>query len=59
VPRVPSPKFQLITYGDVPPVVVTVNVTGVFTVGFEGRNVKLVVSGGGVPIVTVAEVVAV
>ena len=59
MPRIPSPKFQLIAYGDVPPVVVAVNVTGVFTVGFEGRNVKLVASRGGVPIITVAELLAV
>ena len=46
-------------YGAVPPVVVAVNVTGVFTIGFAGWNVKLVEGGGGVETVTVLELVAV
>jgi len=46
-------------YGAVPPAVVAVNVTGVFTIGLEGWNVKLVEGGGGGEIVTVLELVAV
>ena len=46
-------------YGAVPPVVVAVNVTGVFTIGLAGWNVKLVEGGGGIEIVTVLELVAV
>jgi len=45
---VPSPKFQLKLYGDVPPVALAVKVTGVLTVGLDELNVKVVVSGGGV-----------
>src|SRR3989441_8804367 len=59
VPVVPSPKFHFIVQGAVPPVVVAVNVTGVFTTGLNGRNVKLVESGGGVVTVTVLELIAV
>ena len=47
VPTAPSPKFQLIVYGAIPPVVVAVNVTGELMIGPEGRNVKLVDGGGG------------
>jgi hypothetical protein len=36
-----------------------VNVTGVFTIGLAGWNVKLVDGGGGIEIVTVLEPVAV
>jgi len=43
----------------VPAVVVAVNVTSVFTRGFDGRNVKLVDRGGGAVTVTVLELVAV
>ena len=59
LPTAPSPKFQLIAYGAVPPVVVDVNVTGELTIGVEGRNAKLVDGGGGLEIVTVFELVAV
>ncbi len=45
-------------YGGVPPVVVAVNVTGVFTIGLAGRNVKLVDGGGGIEIVIVLELIA-
>ena len=45
VPVEPSPKFQLTVYGDVPPMVVAVKVTGVFTSGVLGDTVKLVESG--------------
>jgi hypothetical protein len=55
----PSPKFQFMEYGAVPPVVVAVNVTGELVIGLDGRNVKLVDGGGGVEIVTVFELVAV
>jgi hypothetical protein len=48
VPVAPSPKFQLITYGEVPPVVVAVKVTDRFTTSVDGATVKLVVRGGGV-----------
>jgi len=59
VPTAPSPKFQLIAYGAVPPVVVDVNVTGELTIGVEGRNAKLVDDGGGLETVTAFELVAV
>jgi hypothetical protein len=59
VPDDPSPKFQVTEYGAVPPVVVAVNVTAVFTIGLAGWNVKLVEGGGGIEIVTVLELVAV
>ena len=59
VPTAPSPKFQLIAYGAVPPVVVDVNVTGELTIGVEGRNAKLVDGGGGLETVTAFELVAV
>ena len=59
MPVAPSPKLQLIAYGTVPPVVVAVNVTGKLMTGPEGRNVKLVDSGGDLEIVTVFELVAV
>ena len=55
VPDVPSPKFQVTEYGGVPPLVVAVNVTGVFTIGLAGRNVKLVEGGGGAEMVIVWE----
>jgi len=58
VPDVPSPKFQMTEYGGVPPIVVAVNVTGVFTTGLAGRNVKLVEGGGGAEIVIVWDVTA-
>ena len=45
-------------YGGVPPIVVAVNVTSVFTTGLAGRNVKLVEGGGGAEIVIVWEVTA-
>ncbi len=48
VPVVPSPKLQLIAYGEAPPVVVEVKVTGRFTIGVVGEMVKLVDSAGGV-----------
>ena len=48
VPVAPSPKFQLIVYGEAPPVVVDVKVTGRFTIGVLGENVKAVDSAGGV-----------
>ena len=41
-----------------PAVVVAVNVTSVFTRGFDGRNVKLVEGGGGAEIVIVWELTA-
>ena len=53
----PSPKFQLIVYGDDPPVVVELNVTGRFTIGVEGENVKLVASGGGVELPKISVIV--
>jgi len=43
----------------VPPVVVAVNVTSVFTTGLAGRNVKLVDRGGGAATVTPLELVAI
>jgi len=43
----------------VPPVVVAVNVTSVFTTGLAGRNVKLVDRGGGAVTVTPLELVAI
>jgi hypothetical protein len=46
-------------YGGVPPVVVAVNVTGAFTIGLAGRNVKLVEGGGGIETVIVLELIAV
>lgn len=55
----PSPNVHVIEYGAVPPVVVLVNVTGEFTVGFVGLDVKLVEGGGGVEVVTVLELVVV
>ncbi len=58
VPDVPSPKFQVIEYGGVPPIVVAVNVTGMFTIGLAGRNVKPVEGGGGVEMAIVLELVA-
>ena len=48
VPVTPSPKFQLIVYGDFPPVVVAANATGRFTTGVDGDTVKPVDNGGGV-----------
>jgi hypothetical protein len=59
VPDDPSPKFHVTEYGAVPPVVIAVNVTGVFTIGLAGWNVKLVEGGGGIEIVTVLELVTV
>ena len=47
VPVEPSPKFQLMVYGEVPPIVVEVKVTGLFTTGLPGNTVKLVESGTG------------
>ena len=43
----PSPKFQLLEYGVVPPVVTAVNVTGTLIVGLDGAIVKLVCKGCG------------
>jgi hypothetical protein len=59
VPVEPSPKFQEREYGAVPPVVVAVNATGVFTIMLDGWTVKLVEGGGGGETVTVLELVAV
>ena len=58
-PVVPSPKLQVIVYGNVPPVVTAVNVTCMLTSGVVGRNVKLVDNGGAGWTVTVLELVAV
>jgi len=55
----PSPKVHVIEYGEVPPVVVLVNVTTEFTLGLFGLDVKLVDGGGGVDVVTVLEMVVV
>ena len=55
----PSPKVQVIEYGEVPPVVVLANVTGESTRGLVGPYVKLVEGGGGVEVVTVFELVVV
>ncbi len=46
-PVAPSPKLQLKVYGEVPPVALAVNVTGVLTAGLEGLNEKLVAKGSG------------
>ena len=59
VPDAPSPKFHVTEYGEVSPEVVAINVTGEFTTGVAGRNVKLVDRGGGAVTVTVLELVAV
>jgi hypothetical protein len=59
VPVVPSPKFQVIVYGNVPPVVTVVKVTCMLTSGVAGRKVKLVDNGGVGSTVTVLEPVAV
>lgn len=59
MPIVPSPKFQVTEYGGVPPLVAAVKVTGEFTIGVAGRNVKLVDRGGGAVTVTPLELVAV
>ena len=48
VPEPPSPKFQLVLYGGVPPVVVAVKVTGTLTTGVPGEIVKVVDNVGGV-----------
>ena len=58
MPDVPSPKFQVTEYGGVPPLVVAVKVTGEFTIGVAGRNVKLVEGGGGAEMVIVWELTA-
>ena len=58
MPDVPSPKFQVTEYGGVPPLVVAVNVTGEFTIGVAGRNVKLVEGGGGAEMVIVWKLTA-
>ena len=58
MPDVPSPKFQVTEYGGVPPLVVAVNVTGEFTIGVAGRNVKLVEGGGGAEMIIVWELTA-
>jgi hypothetical protein len=58
-PDAPSPKFQVTEYGGVPPVVTAVNVTGAFTIGLVGRNVKLVEGGGGIESVIVLELMVV
>ena len=50
VPVELSPKLQLMVYGDFPPVVVAVNVTGRFTIGVDGDVMKLVLRGGGVEV---------
>ena len=55
----PSPKLQVIVYGNVPPVVADVNVTCMLTSGMVGRKVKLVDNGGVGWTVTVFELVAV
>jgi hypothetical protein len=54
----PSPKFQLNEYGDVPPLVVAVNVTGLPAVIDVGLQVKSVARVDGL-IVIVADAVAV
>lgn len=59
MPVEPSPKLQLIVYGNVPPVVTAVNETGVLISGLVGRKVKLVDNGGTVRTMTVTELVAV
>ena len=59
VPVAPSPKFQLIVYGNVPAIVAAVNEIGVLIVGLLGRMVKLVDNGAIVTTVTVAVLVAV
>jgi hypothetical protein len=59
VPVVPSPKFQVIVYGNVPPVDTAVNETCELTSGVVGRKVKLVDNGGVGRTVTVLELVAV
>jgi F0F1-type ATP synthase beta subunit len=59
VPVVLSPKFQVIVYGSVPPVVTAVKVTCMLTSGVAGRKVKLVDNGGVGRTVTVLELVAV
>jgi hypothetical protein len=46
-------------YGEIPPVVVDVKITGELTTGLEGRNVKLVDGGGGGLTITVVETVTV
>jgi hypothetical protein len=56
---VPSPKFQVIVYGNVPPVDTAVNETCELTSGVVGRKVKLVDNGGVGRTVTVLELVAV
>ena len=43
----PSPKFQLKLYGDVPPLADAVNVTCCPASGDEGLRAKLTVRGGG------------
>jgi len=43
----PSPKVQLMLYGEVPPVVKAVKVTGSPTIGVDGTYVKLVESWEG------------
>ena len=58
VPDAPSPKFHVTEYGEVSPEVVAINVTGEFTTGVAGRNVKLVEGGGGAEIVIVWELTA-
>ena len=58
MPDVPSPKFQVTEYGGVPPLVVAVKVTGEFTIGVAGRNVKLVEGGGGAEMAIVWELTA-
>jgi len=55
----PSPKVHVIEYGAVPPVVVLAKVTGEFTWGLVGLEVKLVEGGGGVDVVTVFELAVV
>ena len=54
----PSPKFQVIVYGSVPPVVTDVNVTCMLTSGVVGRKVKLVDNGGMGWTITTLELVA-
>ena len=58
VPDAPSPKFQVTEYGEVPPLVVAVNVTGVFTIGLAGMNVKLVEGRGSAEMIIVWELAA-
>ena len=59
VPVEPSPKFQLVVYGAVPPAVVPEKVTAALTTGLEGDTVKLVASGSVAVTIIDCELVAV